>query len=102
MAIKKEGKSDITPDSDITLTLSVHRNEISTSIIHVATTVYFGKWQKGMGNISILSYIGEPTRIVSWWFYNYRHIIFTLLVVLLHEIRHKYLKFNTCVRTQLI
>ena len=26
--------------------------------------------------------------IVSWWFYNYRHIIFTLLVVLLHKIRH--------------
>jgi len=31
----KEGR-----DSAITLTLSVHRNEISTSIIHVATTVH--------------------------------------------------------------
>ena len=57
----KEGR-----DSAVTLTLSVHRNEISTSIIHVATTVYFGKWQIGMGNISILLYIGEPTRIVLW------------------------------------
>jgi len=28
------------------------------------------------------------TIIVSWWFYNYHHIIFTLLVVLLHKIRH--------------
>jgi len=25
---------------------------------------------------------------LSWWFYNYRHIIFTLLVVHLHKIGH--------------
>jgi len=26
--------------------------------------------------------------IMSWWFYNYRHIVSTILVVLLHKIRH--------------
>ena len=32
--------------------------------------------------------IESPRIIISWWFYNYRHIVFTLLVVLLHKIRH--------------
>jgi len=45
----------------------------------------------GMGNISILSYtvILRAHIIVSWWFYNYRHIVFILLVVLLHKTRSK-------------
>jgi len=48
----------------------------------------------GMGNISILciSWYWEPTIIVSWWFYNYHNAIFTLLVVLLHKIRHTLLR----------
>jgi len=30
-----------------------------------------------------ISWYWEPTIIVSWWFYDYHHIIFTFLVVLL-------------------
>jgi len=34
------------------------------------------------------SWYCELSIIVLWWFTNYRHIVFTLLVVLLHKIRH--------------
>ena len=48
----------------------------------------------GVGNISILSYIvilrAHDNRIMV--VFNYRHIVFTLLVVLLHKVRHTFPK----------
>ena len=65
-----------------------NEDSLSEKIPKMAT--FHGTWILGWAIYRYyhISWYWEPTIIVSWWFYNYRHIIFTLLVVLLHKIRH--------------
>ena len=42
--------------------------------------------------ISILSHIIHPKIIISWWWYSFRHTIFTVPMVLLCKIKHTLLE----------